>query len=56
MEVLKVGRDEDIGELHWERRRDGGEHTVKQFMNLRVKSSREEVTVHARNELVCKQA
>ena len=30
----------------------GGEHAVKQFINIKVKSSKEEVTVHAKNELV----
>ena len=30
----------------------GGEHVVKQFMSIRVKSSKEEVTVHAKNDLV----
>ena len=30
----------------------GGEHSVKRFMNIKVKSSKEEVKVHAKNELV----
>lgn len=30
----------------------GGEHSVKRFMNVKVKSSKEEVKVHAKNELV----
>ena len=32
----------------------GGEHSVKQFMNVKVKSSKEEVKVYAKNELVSK--
>ena len=64
MDVLKVSRDEDIGlgMPHWEGRSKvsvaagggggGGEHSVKQFMNVKVKSSKEEVKVHAKNELV----
>lgn len=30
----------------------GGEHSVKRFMNVKVKSSKEEVKVYAKNELV----
>ena len=62
--MLKISRDEDIGAgvPHWEagvRSKvgpgvvgKGGEHSVKQFMNVKVKSSKEEVKVHAKNELV----
>lgn len=65
-DVLKISsRDgDDIGVRPWEGVRSneggegriekggGGEHSVKQFMNIKVKSSKEEVKVHAKNELV----
>lgn len=57
MEALKIGKDDNVAVPNWvESRREGvgdvGEHAVKQFMNIRVKSSKEEVTVHAKNDLV----
>lgn len=61
MEALKIGKDDNIGVPNWvgqevESRREGvggaGEHAVKQFINIKVKSSKEEVTVHAKNDLV----
>lgn len=64
--VLKISKDEDIGvgAPHWEGVRSkvedvavgggrgGGEHSVKRFMNIKVKSSKEEVKVHVENKLV----
>ena len=61
MEALKIGRDDGVAVPNWveqgmESRREGvgdaGEHAVKQFMNIKVKSSKEEVTVHAKSDLV----
>ena len=65
IDVLKISRDEDIGAgvAHWEAGArsnveagavggKGGEHSVKRFMNIKVKSSKEEVKVHAKNDLV----
>ena len=57
MDVLKIGRDGDAGipvrsKVAAAARGEGGEHSVKQFLNIKVRSSKEEVKVHAKNELV----
>ena len=54
MDVFNPGKNKDIDDNpNWEEPPEGGgEHSVKQFMNIKVKSSKEEVKVHAKNELV----
>ena len=59
IDMWKISKSEDqpiLSDSNWvgpgEGLGGGGEHAVKQFINIKVKSSKEEVKVHAKNNLV----